>query len=95
MLLELIAQYYKYLWGAFIAFAILKLILAYSFNRGLDGFNGALFAIFQWYSQDQRELEDSDRRKFMQIQNAVTILLFGVILLIVIASLIMSYIPRK
>lgn len=95
MLLELIAQYYKYLWAALIAFAILKIILSYSFNRGLDGFNGMLFSIFQWYTQDQRELEDRDRRKFMQVQNFVTLLLFGIILLIVIASLIMSYIPRK
>jgi hypothetical protein len=89
MLLDLIAQYYKFLWIAFGAVAFLKIIISHAFNENLEGFNGIVFALFKWYGEEEQEMEDIGRRRMMmRIHNLVTLLLYFMILLIIGATVV-------
>ncbi|MCW3113502.1 MAG: hypothetical protein JWR18_1898 [Segetibacter sp.] len=89
MLLELIARYYKLLWLAFAAIGFLKIILSYSFHGTLEGVNGILYALFKWYGEEEQEMEDlGPRRTMMRVHNMITLLLYGMLLIILVATFI-------
>lgn len=89
MLLELIARYYNLLWFALAALAFLKIILSYAFHGRLEGINGVLFALFVWYSEEEQEMEDySGRRTMMRFHNIITLSLYSIVLLIILASIL-------
>lgn len=89
MLLELIARYYKFLWLALAAVAFIKIILSYAFQGKLEGVNGILFALFSWYSEEEQELEEfGTRRTTMRFLNIITLCMYGVLLMIMLASLL-------
>lgn len=95
MLLDLIARYYKFLWIAFGALAFLKVILSYAFNGGLEGFNGVIYALFKWYGQEEQELEDyGPRRTTMRLHNMLTLLIYAMLLVILVATLLPKFIGR-
>jgi hypothetical protein len=95
MLLELIARYYKLLWFALAAIAFLKIILSYAFHGKLEGVNGVLFALFVWYSEEEQEMEEyGGRRTMMRFHNIVTLIMYGMILLIILASILPSIFGR-
>jgi hypothetical protein len=95
MLLDLIARYYKYLWIAFGAIAFLKVILSYYFHGNLAGLNGIMYALFKWYGEEEQEMEDfSQRRTMMRIHNMVTLLIYGTLLIILVATLLPMFIGR-
>lgn len=95
MLLELIARYYKFLWLAFAAIGFLKIILSYSFHGSLEGVNGVLYALFKWYGEEEQEMEDfGPRRTMMRFHNIVTLMLYGVLIVILIATLIPKILGR-
>lgn len=87
MLLELIARYYKYFWLALGAVAFLKVILSNLFLGDLEGVNGIFYALFKWYSDDEQEMEDVSRRRFiMRIHNLITLFLYFLVLVVVLAT---------
>ncbi|HEX8332558.1 MAG TPA: hypothetical protein VF622_08040 [Segetibacter sp.] len=89
MLLDLIAQYYKFLWIAFGAVAFLKIIISIAFNGSLEGVNGIFFALFKWYGEEEQEMEDIGRRRMlMRVHNLITLLLYFMILLLIGATAI-------
>ena len=89
MLLELIAQYYKYLLLALGAVAFLKIMISLVFNGSLEGLNGIIFALFKWYGEEEQEMEDIGRRRmFMRVHNLITVLLYVIILAIIVATLL-------
>lgn len=95
MLLELIARYYKLLWLAFAAIAFVKIILSYSFHGTLEGVNGILYALFKWYGEEEQEMEDfGPRRTMMRFHNIVTLMLYGMLFVILLATLIPKIIGR-
>lgn len=95
MLVELLARYYKLLWLALIAIAFLKLILSYAFHGTLEGLNGILYALFKWYGEEEQELEDNHRRRtMMRFHNIVTLMLYGIILVILVVSLLERILAR-
>ena len=95
MLLELIARYYFYLWAAFAALALLKIILSYSFHGGLQGLNGIIYALFKWYGEEEQEMEDEGpRRTTMRLHNIITLLLYGMLFLIFLAYILPKVLGR-
>jgi len=95
MLLELIARYYKLLWLAFAAIAFLKIILSYSFNGTLEGVNGILYALFKWYGEEEQEMEEfGPRRTTMRFHNIITLMVYGMLLVILAATLIPKVLGR-
>ena len=89
MLLELIARYYKFLWFALAAIAFLKIILSYAFHGKLEGVNGVLYALFVWYSEEEQEMEEfSGRRTMMRVHNIITLMMYGMVMLIILASIL-------
>jgi len=93
MLLDLIARYFKYLWIAFAALAFLKIILSYSFNDNLEGFNGIVYSLFKWYGEEEQELEEERaRRTIMRLYNILTLLLYAMLLIILVAWLLSKFI---
>jgi hypothetical protein len=89
MLLEYIAIYHKYLWLLLIAFSSLKLVLSYSFIENLQGVQGALYALFKWYGQEEQELEDQpSRRTVMRFHNLVTFAIYFILVIILIATIL-------
>jgi hypothetical protein len=95
MLLEYIARYYKFLWLGLAAIAFLKVILSYYFQNGLEGFNGVVYALFKWYNEDEQEMEDEPKRRtMMRMHNIITLGIYVVILLIVVATLITMFLGR-
>jgi hypothetical protein len=95
MLLELIARYYKFLWLILLAIAFIKLILSYAFNGSLEGVNGVLFALFKWYGEEEQELEESaPRRTIMRLLNIITLTIYGMFLVILVATLLPMILGR-
>ena len=95
MLLELIARYYKFLWIAFGAVAFIKVILSYYFHGNLEGTTGILYALFKWYGDEEQEMEDfGPRRTMMRIHNIVTLMIYGILLIILIATLLPMFLGR-
>jgi hypothetical protein len=95
MLLELIARYYKLLWLALVAIAFLKLILSYSFHGSLEGVTGILYALFKWYGEEEQEMEDyGPRRTLMRFHNMVTLMLYGMLLVILGVSVLQRILAR-
>jgi len=89
MLLDLIAQYYKYLWIALGAVAFLKIMISLIFNGSLEGINGIIYALFKWYGEEEQEMEDvGTRRTMMRIHNLVTLFIYLMILIIIGATLL-------
>jgi hypothetical protein len=95
MLLDLIARYYKFLWIALGALAFLKVILSYAFNANLEGFNGFIYALFKWYGEEEQELEDyGPRRTTMRLLNILTLLIYAMLLVILVATLLPKFLGR-
>jgi hypothetical protein len=95
MLLDLIERYYKFLWFAFGAIAFLKVILSYYFHGELVGMNGIIYALFKWYGDDEQEMEEFGRRRtLMRIHNTITLLIYVMLLIILIATLLPMFIGR-
>jgi hypothetical protein len=95
MLLDLIARYYKFLWIALGALAFLKVILSYAFNANLEGFNGFIYALFKWYGEEEQELEDyGPRRTTMRLHNILTLLIYAMLLVILVATLLPKFLGR-
>ena len=91
MLIELIARYYKLLWLALAAIALLKILLSYSFHGNLEGVNGMLYALFKWYGEEEQELEDfGPRRTMMRLHNVITLMIYATIFAIIIAVLLLK-----
>ena len=89
MLLDLIAQYYKYFWLVLGAVAFIKILMSTVFHGGLEGINGIIFALFKWYSEDEQEIEDSDKRRLvMRIHNFVTIVIYLLLAAIIGATVV-------
>lgn len=73
MLIDWIAANYRYLWVAFGAFALLKILFAWNFHGALDGMNNMIVSIFKWYGQNEMEMEDEQhRRQTMVLLNGLT-----------------------
>lgn len=95
MLLEFIVRYYKVFWIVFIMIAFVKVMLAYVFNDGLQGINGVLFALFKWFNEEEQEIEDiPSRRTMMRILNIITLIVYGVMLFILIATLLPMFLTH-
>lgn len=95
MLVELLARYYKLLWLALIAIAFLKLVVSYAFHAGFEGLNGVLYALFHWYGEEEQELEDDvKRRTIMRFLNILTLMLYGMLLVILVVSLLQRILAR-
>ncbi|MCY7422987.1 MAG: hypothetical protein LH478_14740 [Chitinophagaceae bacterium] len=95
MLLEFIVRYYKVFWIAFGMIAFLKIILAYVFHGGLQGINGVIFALFKWFNEEEQEIEDiPSRRTMMRILNIITLIVYGVMLFILIATLLPMFLTH-
>jgi hypothetical protein len=93
MLLELIARYYKYLWIAFGAIGLIKILLTYFFSQG-EGINFVL-ALFKWFGEDEQEVEDEpSRRSMMKTLNFVTVLVYILLLVIIAATLLLFILKR-
>ena len=95
MLLEFIVRYYKVFWIVFGMIAFVKVMLAYVFNDGLQGINGMLFALFKWFNEEEQEIEDiPSRRTMMRILNIITLIVYGVMLFILIATLLPMFLTH-
>jgi len=95
MLLELIARYYALLWIALAAIAFIKIIVSYSFQPNLEGVNGLLYALFKWYGEEEQEMEDfGPRRTTMRLLNIITLFIYGMLLVIVIATVFSKLLAR-
>lgn len=95
MLLEFIARYYKFLWLGLGAIAFLKIILSHFFHGNLEGVNGIFFALFKWYGEDEQEMEDVGRRRFtMRIHNLITLFMYFMILVVVLATILPLVLAR-
>lgn len=93
MLIELLAQYYKYLWLAFGIVAFLKFVLSYMLFQG-EGMS-FIFSLFKWFSEDEREIEDEpSRRSMMKTLNLVTLIIYILLLVIVAATLLLFILKR-
>lgn len=88
MLLDLIARYYKFLWLALAAVAFIKVILSNLFQEDLAGVNGIIFALFKWYGEDEQEMEDTRRRRTMRIHNVITLFIYFILIVILVATLL-------
>ncbi len=95
MLLEFIVRYYKVFWIVFGMIAFVKVMLAYVFHGGLQGINGVLFALFKWFNEEEQEIEDiPSRRTMMRILNIITLIVYGVMLFILIATLLPMFLTH-
>ena len=95
MLLEFIVRYYKVFWIVFGMIAFVKVMLAYVFHDGLQGINGVLFALFKWFNEEEQEIEDiPSRRTMMRILNIITLIVYGVMLFILIATLLPMFLTH-
>ena len=95
MLLEFIVRYYKVFWVVFGIIAFLKVILAYVFHGSLQGINGVLFALFKWFNEEEQEIEDiPSRRTMMRILNSISLIVYGVLLFILIATLLPMFLTH-
>jgi len=89
MLLKLISAYYHYLWIALVIIVILKIILSFIFNRSLEGFHGFLYAIFKWYSEDDKDLAESNKRRFIMIvSNTFSVFIYIILGFIILLSIL-------
>lgn len=95
MLLEFIVRYYKVFWIVFGMIAFLKIILAYVFHGGLQGINGVIFALFKWFNEEEQEIEDiPSRRTMMRILNIITLIVYGVMLFLLLATLLPMFLTH-
>lgn len=95
MLLEFISRYYKVFWIIFGMIAFVKIILAYIFHEGLQGMNGVIFAMFNWFNEEEQEIEDvPSRRTMMRVLNIVTLLIYGAMAFLLVATLLPMFIGR-
>jgi hypothetical protein len=95
MLLEFIARYYKFFWIGLCAISLLKILLATIFHGSLEGVNGVLYALFKWYGDDEQEMEDvASRRTMMRFHNIITLMVYGAIAVVLVATLIPMFIGR-
>lgn len=95
MLLEFIVRYYKVFWIVFSMIAFVKVMLAYVFHGGLQGINGVVFALFKWFNEEEQEIEDiPSRRTMMRILNIITLIVYGVMLFILIATLLPMFLTH-
>ncbi len=95
MLLDYIARYYKFLWLALIAISILKILLSYSFNDKIRGIHSILFALFKWYGVEEQEMEDFEpNRIIMRLHNIVTLLIYFIVLLLIVAISLAKFFPH-
>ena len=95
MLLEFIARYYKFFWLALGAICLIKILLASLFHGSLEGMNGVVYALFKWYGEEEQEMEDvPGRRTMMRIHNIVTLMIYGAMLLVLLATLLPMFIGR-
>ena len=95
MLLEFIVRYYKVFWIVFGMIAFLKVIFAYVFHGGLQGINGVIFALFKWFNEEEQEIEDvPSRRTMMRILNIITLIVYGVMLFLLLATLLPMFLPH-
>ena len=75
--------------------AFVKIMLAYVFHGGLQGINGVLFALFKWFNEEEQEIEDiPSRRTMMRILNINTLIVYGVMLFILIATLLPMFLTH-
>lgn len=95
MLLEFIVRYYKVFWIVFGMIAFVKVILAYVFHGGLQGINGVIFALFKWFNEEEQEIEDvPSRRTMMRILNIITLVVYGVMLFVLLATLLPMFLSH-
>lgn len=95
MLLEFIVRYYKVFWIVFGMIAFIKVIFAYVFHGGLQGVNGVIFALFKWFNEEEQEIEDvQSRRTMMRILNIITLIVYGVMLFLLLATLLPMFLPH-
>ena len=95
MLLEFIVRYYKVFWIVFGMIAFIKVIFAYVFHGGLQGINGVIFALFKWFNEEEQEIEDvHSRRTMMRILNIITLIVYGVMLFLLLATLLPMFLPH-
>lgn len=95
MLLEFIVRYYKVFWIVFGMIAFVKVIFAYVFHGGLQGINGVIFALFKWFNEEEQEIEDvPSRRTMMRILNIITLIVYGVMLFLLLATLLPMFLPH-
>ena len=75
--------------------AFVKVMLDYVFHGGLQGINGVLFALFKWFNEEEQEIEDiPSRRTMMRILNIITLIVYGVMLFILIATLLPMFLTH-
>ncbi len=95
MLLNYVAQYYKYVLITLLFIIFFKIVLSYSFNEKIRGLQGILYAIFKWYGQQEQEMEDDETRKIiMRFHNIVTLFMYVIIILLFIFSMLSKLLPH-
>lgn len=94
MIVKLLASYYLYFWLLLCIIVIIKILLSFTFNKHLEGFNGFVFAIFKWYGEADQEMSESNaRRTIMRLNNVITLSMYATLGLIILVSLLPMFIP--
>lgn len=94
MIVKLLASYYLYFWLLLCIIVIIKILLSFTFNKHLEGFNGLVFAIFKWYGEEDQEMSESNtRRTIMRLNNVITLSMYATLGLIILVSLLPMFIP--
>lgn len=94
MIVKLLASYYLYFWLLLCIIVIIKVLLSFTFNKHLEGFNGLVFAVFKWYGEEDQEMSESNtRRTIMRLNNVITLSMYATLGLIILVSLLPMFIP--
>ncbi|MBX2932097.1 MAG: hypothetical protein KF781_09140 [Chitinophagaceae bacterium] len=95
MLLKLLSTYYHYLWLALAIVICSKTILSFVFNRNLEGFQGFLYAIFKWYNEDDKDMAETNKRRFvMNISNIFSVIIYIILGFIILFSILPMFITH-
>jgi hypothetical protein len=96
MLLKLITAYYHYLWIAFAILVLFKTVLSFLFNRNLEGLQGFLYAVFKWYNEDDKDMAETNKRRFvMQVSNVFSVLIYIFLGIIILLSILPMFLVAK
>lgn len=92
MLIELIGQYYLYLWMMVGAMALLKAFLTYTFS---NSYNGFIFSIFNWFGADDKRMEEDNQQQLvMTLLNVFTFLFYLLFIAAVAANLLWLFLGK-
>jgi hypothetical protein len=86
MWLQLLAHYNKYFELLLIAAILLKLFFFYGAFGGGNGFIGIFYAIFKWFSGNERDMaENENEKKWMLVSNLISLMVYLLLLIIIVS----------